>query len=160
MMKGPSMMLRTLSLAVVLLIASGARAETPPAADSGLATGSIKALSTEDVDGYLGGKGMGFAKAAELNGFAGPSHVLPTGGTARFASGLNANDFRRRTSVLRFTKNGMRDMAEDVVTLANIEGLVGHAASIELRANDNGPAARPKPKPEKAGAATPAPLKK
>ncbi len=37
---------------------------------------------------------------------AGPSHVLPTGGTARFASGLTTNDFRKRTSVLRFTRNG------------------------------------------------------
>jgi histidinol dehydrogenase len=90
---------------------------------------------------------------------AGTSHVLPTGGTARFASGLNANDFRKRTSVLRFTRNGMKDIAADVALMANKEGLVGHAASIEVRANDNGPAARPKPKPEKAGT-TPSPLKK
>jgi histidinol dehydrogenase len=90
---------------------------------------------------------------------AGPSHVLPTGGTARFASGLNANDFRRRTSVLRFTKNGMKDFSPDVVLLANKEGLAAHAASIEERSKDNGPAARPKPKPERAGT-TPAPLKK
>ena len=90
---------------------------------------------------------------------AGPSHVLPTGGTARFSSGLNANDFRKRTSVLRFTKNGMKDIAPDVILLANKEGLAGHAASVEMRASDNGPAARPKPKPERAGT-TPAPLKK
>ena len=90
---------------------------------------------------------------------AGPSHVLPTGGTARFSSGLNANDFRKRTSVLRFTKNGMKDFAADVALLANKEGLAAHAASIEDRAKDNGPAARPKPKPERAGT-TPAPLKK
>ncbi len=80
---------------------------------------------------------------------AGPSHVLPTGGTARFSSGLNANDFRKRTSVLRFTRNGLKEIAEDVVFLANAEGLTGHAASVELRAADNGPAARPKPKPDK-----------
>ena len=80
---------------------------------------------------------------------AGPSHVLPTGGTARFASGLNANDFRKRTSILRFTRNGLKEIAEDVVYLANTEGLTGHAASVELRAADNGPAARPKPKPDK-----------
>ena len=91
---------------------------------------------------------------------AGPSHVLPTGGTARFASGLSVNDFRRRTSILRFTKNGMRDMAEDVAFLANREGLTGHAESIETRAADSGPAARPKPKPEKAGSPASAPLKK
>lgn len=84
---------------------------------------------------------------------AGPSHVLPTGGTARFASGLNANDFRKRTSILRFTRKGLQEIAEDVIFLANTEGLTGHAASVELRAHDNGPAARPKPKPDKTAAA-------
>jgi histidinol dehydrogenase len=84
---------------------------------------------------------------------AGPSHVLPTGGTARFASGLTANDFRKRTSILRFTRKGLQEIAPDVVYLANTEGLTGHAASVELRANDNGPAARPKPKPDKVPAA-------
>ncbi len=87
---------------------------------------------------------------------AGPSHVLPTGGTARFASGLNTNDFRKRTSILRFTRNGLKDIASDVIFLANKEGLTAHAASVELRANDNGPAARPKPKPDKVPAAAPA----
>ena len=87
---------------------------------------------------------------------AGPSHVLPTGGTARFASGLNANDFRKRTSVIRFTRKGLQDISGDVVFLANTEGLTGHAASVELRANDNGPANRPKPKPDK----VPAPVAK
>jgi histidinol dehydrogenase len=80
---------------------------------------------------------------------AGPSHVLPTGGTARFSSGLNANDFRKRTSIMRFTRNGLKEIAPDVVFLAKAEGLTGHAASVELRANDKGPEARPKPKPEK-----------
>ena len=49
---------------------------------------------------------------------AGPSHVLPTGGTARFTSGLSANDFLRRSSVLSFTKEGLEQMAPDVVRLA------------------------------------------
>ena len=80
---------------------------------------------------------------------AGPSHVLPTGGTARFASGLNANDFRKRTSIMRFYRKGLQQIAPDVIYLANVEGLTGHAASVELRANDKGPEARPKPKPEK-----------
>jgi histidinol dehydrogenase len=88
---------------------------------------------------------------------AGPSHVLPTGGTSKFSSGLNANDFRKRTSVLRFTRNGMKDIAEDVIFMAKKEGLTAHAASIEQRAADNGPAARPKPKPDKP--APPSPLK-
>ncbi|HEY2786715.1 MAG TPA: histidinol dehydrogenase [Fimbriiglobus sp.] len=80
---------------------------------------------------------------------AGPSHVLPTGGTSRFSSGLNANDFRKRTSIIRFTRNGLRDISEDVIYLAKKEGLTGHAASVEFRVNDSGPAARPKPKPDK-----------
>ena len=64
---------------------------------------------------------------------AGPSHVLPTGGTARFASCLSANDFLRRSSVLNFTPAGLRDMADDLRLLAEQEGLTGHAASVDLR---------------------------
>ena len=56
---------------------------------------------------------------------AGPSHVLPTGGTARFSSGLTANDFRKRTSIMRFTRNGLKEIAPDVVFLAKKEGLTG-----------------------------------
>jgi histidinol dehydrogenase len=64
---------------------------------------------------------------------AGPSHVLPTGGTARFASGLSANDFLRRSSVLNFTKDGLAALADDVRCLAGKEGLAGHAASVDIR---------------------------
>jgi histidinol dehydrogenase len=64
---------------------------------------------------------------------AGPSHVLPTGGTARFTSGLSANDFLRRCSVLAFTKEGLSQMAPDVLRLAEVEGLTAHAASITVR---------------------------
>jgi histidinol dehydrogenase len=64
---------------------------------------------------------------------AGPSHVLPTGGTARFASGLSANDFQRRSSVLCFTRDGLAQMADDVRRLAHKEGLTGHAASVDVR---------------------------
>ncbi|MBI2805207.1 MAG: histidinol dehydrogenase [Planctomycetes bacterium] len=64
---------------------------------------------------------------------AGPSHVLPTGGTARFASGLSANDFLRRSSVLTFTQQGLEAMAGDVRVLAQKEGLTAHAASVDVR---------------------------
>ncbi len=64
---------------------------------------------------------------------AGPSHVLPTGGTARFASGLSANDFLRRSSVLSFTQAGLEAMADDVRLLAGKEGLTAHARSVEVR---------------------------
>jgi histidinol dehydrogenase len=64
---------------------------------------------------------------------AGPSHVLPTGGTARFASGLSANDFLKRSSVLCFTKAGLEKVAGDVCLLAEKEGLTAHAASVSVR---------------------------
>ena len=67
---------------------------------------------------------------------AGPSHVLPTSGTARFASGLSANAFLRSTSVLHFTRQGMTNLAPDVQVLADTEGLTGHRASVDIRMKD------------------------
>lgn len=64
---------------------------------------------------------------------AGPSHVLPTSGTARFASGLSANDFLRRSSVLAFSPAGLQRLGHDVLVLARKEGLTAHAASVEVR---------------------------
>jgi histidinol dehydrogenase len=64
---------------------------------------------------------------------AGPSHVLPTGGSARFASGLCANDFLKRSSVIHFTAEGLRHVAGDVRLLAEKEGLTGHSASVDIR---------------------------
>src|SRR5262249_14119367 len=64
---------------------------------------------------------------------AGPSHVLPTGGTARFASGLSANDFLRRSSALRFTRTRLDQMARDLRAVAAKEGLTAQAASVDLR---------------------------
>jgi histidinol dehydrogenase len=64
---------------------------------------------------------------------AGPSHVLPTGGTARFASGLSANDFLRRSSVIGYTRAGLEKVAADVRLLAEKEGLTAHAASVAVR---------------------------
>jgi histidinol dehydrogenase len=64
---------------------------------------------------------------------AGPSHVLPTGGSARFASGLCANDFLKRSSVVHFTEEGLRHVVDDVRLLAAKEGLTGHSASVDIR---------------------------
>ena len=64
---------------------------------------------------------------------AGPSHVLPTGGTARFASALSANDFLKRSSVLAYSPAGMQRLAADVRLLAQKEGLTAHAASVDIR---------------------------
>jgi len=69
---------------------------------------------------------------------AGPSHVLPTSGTARFASGLSANDFLRAHSVLCFNREGLEGLAPDVRVLAAQEGLTAHRASVEVRMNDKG----------------------
>ena len=113
-------------------------------------------IQTRDPDGFAeeidnaGAIFLGpFSPVAVGDYAAGPSHVLPTSGTARFSSGLTSNDFRKRTSVLRFTRNGLKDIAEDVIYLAKKEGLTGHAASVEQRANDNGPAATRSPSPRK-----------
>ncbi len=64
---------------------------------------------------------------------AGPSHVLPTGATARFASGLSSNDFLRGGSMSHFTQNGLEAIADDVLLMAAKEGLTGHARAVELR---------------------------
>jgi histidinol dehydrogenase len=64
---------------------------------------------------------------------AGPSHVLPTAGTARFASPLSVATFRRRMSVLEFTPKSLAAVAPAVETLARAEGLVGHWRAVEVR---------------------------
>ena len=64
---------------------------------------------------------------------AGPSHVLPTGGTARFAAGLSANEFLRGGSVIRLAEADLSDLAADIATLADTEGLTAHRRSVEAR---------------------------
>jgi histidinol dehydrogenase len=64
---------------------------------------------------------------------AGPSHVLPTGGSARFASGLSANDFLRRSSFVKCNRAALERLAPDVRVLAGREGLIGHSRSVDLR---------------------------
>lgn len=69
--------------------------------------------------------------------FAGPSHVLPTGGTARFANGLCANDFLKRSSVIWFNHDALDDAADDIRRLAATEGLTAHSASVDVRLQDD-----------------------
>jgi histidinol dehydrogenase len=64
---------------------------------------------------------------------AGPSHVLPTGGTARWASGLSANDFLKRSSLIALSHDGLAAMAPDIRVLADKEGLTAHRLSVDLR---------------------------
>jgi len=64
---------------------------------------------------------------------AGPNHVLPTGGTARFFSPLGVEDFLKRMSFVRFEAPKLRELGLEVIRLAELEGLSAHGRSIELR---------------------------
>ncbi len=64
---------------------------------------------------------------------AGPNHVLPTGGTARFTSPLSVEDFVKKTSLLSVSEATFEELAETVVELATLEGLQAHARSVQIR---------------------------
>jgi len=64
---------------------------------------------------------------------AGPNHVLPTAGTARFSSALSVENFTKKTSLIQYSQKAFEKEADDVITLAGIEGLDGHANSIKVR---------------------------
>jgi histidinol dehydrogenase len=74
-----------------------------------------------------------FSPVALGDYIAGPSHVLPTGATARFASGLSSNDFLRSHSVIQFTQEGLDAVADDAMRMAEREGLAAHGASVAVR---------------------------
>lgn len=65
--------------------------------------------------------------------FAGPNHVLPTGGTARFYSVLNVETFMKRTSIISYTQPALMAVQDDIIRLAKAEGLDAHANAIRLR---------------------------
>ena len=64
---------------------------------------------------------------------AGPNHVLPTAGTARFSSALSVDNFIKKTSLIRYTDQALRKEAADIIHLAQIEGLEAHANAVRLR---------------------------
>jgi histidinol dehydrogenase len=64
---------------------------------------------------------------------AGPNHVLPTGGAARFSSALGVHNFQRRTSVIRYTREELQETAPLIAALAEAEGLDAHARSALIR---------------------------
>ena len=68
--------------------------------------------------------------------WAGPSHTLPTGQTAKFFSALSANDFIKSTSIIEYDKKKLSESAEDIIRLAEAEGLDAHAKSIKIRQQD------------------------
>jgi len=65
--------------------------------------------------------------------WAGPSHTLPTGTTARFFSALSSNDFVKSTSIIEYSKDQLAASSDDIIRLAKIEGLDAHAKSVEIR---------------------------
>jgi histidinol dehydrogenase len=81
-----------------------------------------------------GGIFIGEASAEALGDYtAGPSHVMPTGGTARFSSPVNVSDFQKVISVIAANSKAIESLGPVTITLASAEGLRGHAAAIERR---------------------------
>lgn len=64
---------------------------------------------------------------------AGPNHTLPTSGTAKFSSPLGVYDFMKKTSIIHYSKEALQTVADDIIEIANAEGLTAHANSIEIR---------------------------
>jgi len=69
--------------------------------------------------------------------WAGPSHTLPTGNSAKFFSALSANDFIKSTSIIEYDKQKLSESAADIIRLAQAEGLDAHAKSISIRNGSN-----------------------
>lgn len=76
-----------------------------------------------------------FSAVAVGDFLAGPSHTLPTGGSGKSFSGIRADQFQRRTSIVRMDKESVRKSEQFVNTFAKIEGLDAHGASVSIRAN-------------------------
>ena len=74
-----------------------------------------------------------FSPEAMGDYIAGPNHVLPTSGSARFSSGLSVNDFLKRNSLIKITKTGIERLGPSVINLAEHENLDGHANSVKIR---------------------------
>ena len=63
----------------------------------------------------------------------GSNHILPTNGTAKYSSGISVNEFYKRISYVNLSKKGIESLGPSVITLANYEGLIGHAQSVKKR---------------------------
>lgn len=69
--------------------------------------------------------------------FAGPNHVLPTNGTARFFSPLSVDDFVKKSSIVYYSKEALEEVHEDIIRFATAEQLTAHANSIAVRFEDD-----------------------
>lgn len=65
--------------------------------------------------------------------FAGPNHVLPTNGTAKFFSALSVDDFIKKSSIISYSKDALEEVYKDIVKFAECEQLTAHANSIKVR---------------------------
>jgi histidinol dehydrogenase len=84
-----------------------------------------------------GGVFLGELSAESIGDYtAGPSHIMPTGGTARFSSPLNLDDFLKITSVFAFGADEVRRIGPPAIAIARAEGLEAHARAIEARLAD------------------------
>jgi len=80
---------------------------------------------------------MGFTSTEAFGDYvAGPSHVLPTGGAARFSSPLSVYDFLRMPSLISISESGFRELRQSVINLAHSEGLEAHALSVKARLDE------------------------
>ena len=68
--------------------------------------------------------------------YAGPNHILPTNGTAKFFSPLNVDDFMKKTSIISYSKEALEKAHEDIELFAEKEGLSAHANSVRVRFTD------------------------
>ena len=69
--------------------------------------------------------------------FAGPNHVLPTNGTARFSSPLNVDDFQKKSSVIVYSEKALKENGAKIAAFARMEGLEAHARAVEIRLKDD-----------------------
>ncbi|MFY9586442.1 MAG: histidinol dehydrogenase, partial [Actinomycetota bacterium] len=97
-------------------------------------------LVVEDAETHLAGvRNAGavfvgpYSPVALGDYIAGTNHVLPTFGSARFASPLRVSDFIKSTAIVQFDRAGVEDVAQPLITIANAEGLGAHARAIEVR---------------------------
>ena len=68
--------------------------------------------------------------------YAGPNHILPTGGTARFYSPVTVDTFLKKSGVLFYSQRGLARASDDIIKLAEVEGLTAHANSVRVRKGD------------------------
>ena len=97
----------------------------------------VIAADEEKIAGRIRNAGVIFVGActpvATGDYIAGSSHVLPTGGTARYFAGLSVFDFLRPVSIIRYEREGLAAAAGDIETLASVEGLDAHTLSVRIR---------------------------